>query len=164
MLLSGEMRLTVIKNEHNRIVHNITLCGSNVSIVGIGVFLFSFFLVLQVFVAVRGLSLVVVSMGRLLFLAGVPASHCSGFSCCEAQARVVALGLQSSGSVDVHRLSFKAHGIFADQGSNLCPLCWQVDSYLLHHQGVWHLVFKSDLRTIMGHPCGSEVKASAANA
>lgn len=43
MLLSGEMRLTVIKNEHNRIVHNITLCGSNVSIVGIGVFLFSFF-------------------------------------------------------------------------------------------------------------------------
>ena len=46
MLLSGEMRLTVIKNEHNRIVHNITLCGSNVSIVGIGVFFVFFFLVL----------------------------------------------------------------------------------------------------------------------
>ena len=44
MLLSGEMRLTVIKNEHNRIVHNITLCGSNVSIVGIGgFFCFLFF-------------------------------------------------------------------------------------------------------------------------
>ena len=42
-MLSGEMRLTVIKNEHNRIVHNITLCGSNLSIVSIGGFLFSFF-------------------------------------------------------------------------------------------------------------------------
>ena len=28
-----------------------------------------------------------------------------------------------------------ACGIFPDQGSNLCPLLWQVDSLLLHHQG-----------------------------
>ena len=27
------------------------------------------------------------------------------------------------------------HGIFPDQGSNLCPLHWQVDSELLGHQG-----------------------------
>ena len=27
----------------------------------------------------------------------------------------------------------EARGIFPDQGSNLCPLRWQVDS-LLHHQ------------------------------
>ena len=26
-------------------------------------------------------------------------------------------------------------GIFPDQGSNLCPLHWQVDSYPLHHWG-----------------------------
>ena len=28
-----------------------------------------------------------------------------------------------------------ACGIFPDQGSNPCPLHWQVDSQLLHHQG-----------------------------
>ena len=28
-----------------------------------------------------------------------------------------------------------ACGIFLDQGSNLRPLHWQVDSYPLHHQG-----------------------------
>ena len=29
----------------------------------------------------------------------------------------------------------KPCGIFPDQGSNPCPLHWQVDSYTLHHQG-----------------------------
>ena len=28
-----------------------------------------------------------------------------------------------------------ACGIFLDQGSNLCPLHWQVDSYPVYHQG-----------------------------
>ena len=64
------------------------------------------------------------------------ASHCSGFSCCRAQALgarasgVVAHGLWSTGSVFVaHGLSCSvAHGIFPDQGSNLCPLHWQADS------------------------------------
>ena len=28
-----------------------------------------------------------------------------------------------------------ACGIFPDQGSNLCPVHWQADSYALHHQG-----------------------------
>ena len=43
---------------------------------------------------------------------------------------VVAHGLQSAGSVVVaHGLSCSAAcGIFPDQGSNLCPLHWQVDS------------------------------------
>ena len=46
-------------------------------------------------------------------------------------------GLQSTGSVVVvHGLSCsKTRGIFPDQGSNLCPLHWQVDSYPLYHQG-----------------------------
>ena len=52
------------------------------------------------------------------------ASHCSGFSCCGAQALgawasvVVARGLSCS----------VACGIFPDQGSNPCPLHWQADS------------------------------------
>ena len=29
----------------------------------------------------------------------------------------------------------KARGILPDQGSNLCPMHWQVDSLLLDHQG-----------------------------
>ena len=38
--------------------------------------------------------------------------------------------------VVVHGLSYPAaHGIFLEQGSNLCPLHWQVDSYPLDHQG-----------------------------
>ena len=52
------------------------------------------------------------------------ASLCSGFSCCRAQA----LGVQAS-VVVAHGLSCSvACGIFPDQGSNLCPLHWQVDS------------------------------------
>ena len=36
----------------------------------------------------------------------------------------------------VHRLRCStACGMFLDQGSNRCPLHWQVDSYPLHHQG-----------------------------
>ena len=37
MLIFGEMTLTVMKSEHSRVVHNITLCGSNLSTVGFGV-------------------------------------------------------------------------------------------------------------------------------
>ena len=44
---------------------------------------------------------------------------------------VVARGLWSAGSVVVaHRLRCSAAcGIFPDQGSNPCPLHWQVDSF-----------------------------------
>ena len=73
------------------------------------------------------------------------ASHRSGFSCCGAQPSVVAThgftscrsGFQSTGSVVVvHGFSCSvACGVFPDQGSNPCPLHWQVDTYPLHHQG-----------------------------
>ena len=66
------------------------------------------------------------------------ASHRSGFSRCRTQAlghvgfssrnmgsEVVVLGLSCSA----------ACGIFPDQGSNPCPLHWQVDSLPLSHQG-----------------------------
>ena len=50
---------------------------------------------------------------------------------------VEAPGLQSAGSiVAVHRLSCsEACGVCLDQGSDLCPLHWQVDSLPLDHQG-----------------------------
>ena len=52
------------------------------------------------------------------------ASHCSSFSCGRAQA-VDCVGWV----IVVHGLSCSiAYRIFLDQGSNLCPLHWQVDS------------------------------------
>ena len=62
---------------------------------------------------------------------GAQASHCGGFSC-----RAQALGMQAAAvvaprlwSIDsivvAHELScFATCGIFLDQGSNLCLLCW----------------------------------------
>ena len=87
------------------------------------------------FVAACELSLFAASgsYSLLLFEAAVwssaPASPCSDSSCCAAQALecrlvVMARGLSCSA----------ARGIFLDQGSNLCPLHWQVAFYLLHHQ------------------------------
>ena len=72
----------------------------------------------------------------LLSSSGAQASHCSGFSCCRAQALgtwasvAVVPGLQSSSSiVMVHGLSCSvACGIFPDQGSNPYFLHWQTDS------------------------------------
>ena len=50
---------------------------------------------------------------------------------------VAARRLQNTGSAVVApRLSCsEAYGFFLDQGSNPGPLHWQVDSYLLCHQG-----------------------------
>ena len=47
------------------------------------------------------------------------------------------------GSIVVaHELSCPAAcGIFLDQGLNLCPLHWQVNSYPLHHQGSPYIFF-----------------------
>ena len=47
------------------------------------------------------------------------------------------MGSRAPGSIVVaHGLSFSAAcGIFPDQGSNLCPLHWQVDSLPLSRQG-----------------------------
>ena len=109
---------------------------------------FFFFWLRWVFVAAHGLSLVAASGGYSSCSAR--ASHCSGFSCCRAQAVgvrasvvaahgpqraqasvVVARGLSSCGTQALeHRLSScpAACGIFPDQGSNLCSLHWQADS------------------------------------
>ena len=66
------------------------------------------------------------------------ASHCIGISC----GRAWALGTQASGVQGID-LVVVAHGLSSsaasrmllDQGSNSCPLHWQADAYLLHHQG-----------------------------
>ena len=75
------------------------------------------------------LSLVVASGGH-------SSSRCAGLSLSRP------LLLQSTGSrragsaVVAHGPSRSAAcGIFPDQGSNPCPLHWQADSQLLHHQG-----------------------------
>ena len=53
-----------------------------------------------------------------------------GLSSCGLQA------LEHGLVVVAHWLSCSAAcGIFQDQGLNLCPLNWQVDSYPLYHQG-----------------------------
>ena len=66
------------------------------------------------------------------------ASHCGGLPLQSTGSRHA--GLSSCGTrasvVVAHRLSCSAAcGIFPDQGSNLCPLPWQVDSQPLRHQG-----------------------------
>ena len=73
---------------------------------------------------------------------GAPASHCSGFSCCRtqtpgcAQASVVAArGLTSCSSWALRHRLIVVHGIFLDQGSNLCLLLWQAISLPLSHRG-----------------------------
>ena len=87
---------------------------------------------------------------RGLLSIAVRSLHCSGFSCCGAQALGMwaqelqlpgsraELGLSSCG----HGLSgCRACGIFPDQGSNLCPLHWQSDSYPLCQRGSPRNVF-----------------------
>ena len=71
------------------------------------------------------------------------ASHCRGFSCCWAPA----LGLLGFSSCSLWALECglsscgtlascsAACGIFPDQGSNLCPQHWQVNSQSLNHRG-----------------------------
>ena len=62
-------------------------------------------------------------------------------SSCSQQARehTDSAAQHVSSVVATHRLSTVAHGlsrgIFLDQGSNLCPWHWQVDSYPLCHLG-----------------------------
>ena len=101
-------------------------------------YLFICFWLCWVFVSVRGLSLVVAS-----------GDHSSSRCTCLSLSRPLLLrstGSRRSGSVVVaHGPSCSAaHGIFPDQGSNLCPLHWQADSQPLHHQGSpIFLVFKN---------------------
>ena len=79
-----------------------------------------YFWLCWVFAAVWKLPLVVVT--GLLIVGGV--------SCCRAWAP----GAQASGGVP-WGLGGCGMGVFLDQGLDLCPLYWQVDSYPLHHQG-----------------------------
>ena len=96
------------------------------------------------------LHLVFIAVSRLLPSCGLRASHCGGCSCGGAVSRVhglqqlqlmdsvvAARGFWSMGSVvatNGHSCSV-ACGSFPDQGLNLCPLHWQVDSPPLTHQG-----------------------------
>ena len=70
---------------------------------------------------------------ELFFRCSARASHCSGFSCCGAQAPELwcQLGLRCP----------VACGIFRDQGSNRCLLHWQAVSLPLSHQGSPALLF-----------------------
>ena len=81
-----------------------------------------------VFVAARGLSVVVVSRDYSWLQCG--ASRSGGFSCCRAQAlgaqasEVVAPRLSSTGSVIVAQghSGSETHDMFPNQGLNPCPL------------------------------------------
>ena len=59
------------------------------------------------------------------------ASHCSGFSCCEARAP----GARASAVVTRGPSCSAACWIFPDRSLNPCALHWQVDSQPLCHQG-----------------------------
>ena len=90
---------------------------------------FIYFWLCWVFVSVQGLSLVAASRGH-------SSLRCTGLSL----SRPLLLWSTSSrraGSVVVaHGPSCSAAcGIFPDQGSNPCPLHWQVDSQPLRHHG-----------------------------
>ena len=91
------------------------------------IYLFSYLWLCWVFVSVRGLSLVVASGGH-------SSSRCAGLSL-SRPLLLWSTGSRRAGSVVVvHGLSCsEACGIFPDQGSNPCPLHWQVDSQPLRH-------------------------------
>lgn len=90
-------------------------------------FFFFYFWLLWVFLLHRGF----LWLWRAGLLSRCGAAHRGGFSCSGAWA----LGLAGS-TVVTHGLSCSvAREIFPDEGSNLCPLHWQVSSYALCHQG-----------------------------
>ena len=91
--------------------------------------LFIYFCLCQVFVSVRGLSLVAASGDH-------SSSRCVGLSL-SWPLLLQSTGSRHAGSVVVaHGLSCsRACGTFPDQGSNPCPLHWQADSQPLCHQG-----------------------------
>ena len=109
------------------------------------IYLFIYLWLHWVFVALHRLPLVGATVH-----CSARASHCSGFSCCGAQALgtlavvCVAHGLSScdmwalefAGSVVVvHGLCCSLTcGVFPDQGSDSCPLHWQMDSLPLRGQ------------------------------
>ena len=113
-------------------------------------YLFIYWWLCWVFVSVRGLSLVAASGGH-------PSSRCAGLSL-SRPLLLRSTGSSRAGSVIVaHGPSCSAAcGIFADQGSNLCPLHWQADSQPLRHQGspLWLLI----IPWIWSFTCGLGLK------
>ena len=102
------------------------------------IYLFIYLWLCWVFVSVRGLSLVASSWGH-------SSSRCAGLSL-SRPLLLRSTGSRRAGSVVVaHGPSCSAAcGIFPDQGSNPCPLHWQVDSQPLRHQGSPVFAFLSD--------------------
>ena len=127
----GKPYMAILK-QISRIICQLELC----LLVYLPIYLFIYLWLCWVFVAVHRLSLVAASGAATILRCGVQSSRCGGFCCCGAWALgawasvVVGRGLQSAGSVVVaHGLSCStACGIFPDQGSNPCPLQWQVNS------------------------------------
>ena len=78
------------------------------------------------------------------FSCRVQASHSSGFLLLSKGSRHSASVVAAHG----HICSAEC-GILLDQGSNLCPLHWQVDSYPLHHQGSLTYVFNISVPEIV---------------
>ena len=93
------------------------------------IYLFIYFWLCWVFVAVRGLSLVVASGGH-------SSSRCAGLSL-SRPLLLQSTGSRRAGSVLVAhgRSCSAACGIFPDQGSNPCSLHRQADFQPLRHQG-----------------------------
>ena len=106
-----------------------------------------------VFVPLPGLFLVAESRGHSsskcqsvslcwLFSWWSTGSWCLGFSHCSTPASVLV----------AHRLSCsEPYGIFPDQGSNLCPLHWQIDSNPVYYQRNASTLF---LKFIIANICG----------
>ena len=74
------------------------------------------------------------------------AAHCGGSSWCGAQASLVAACRLTTASlvavIVAHGLCYSSGcGITLIQGSNLCPLHWQADSYSLYHERSAHTQF-----------------------
>ena len=93
------------------------------------IYLFIYLWLCWVFISVRGLSLAAASGGH-------SSSQCAGLSL-SRPLLLRSTGSRRAGSANVaHGPSRSAAcGIFPDQGSNPCPLHWQVGSQPLRHQG-----------------------------
>ena len=147
--LGGHCNLAVVKPRTPWLFLLCLACCHGKELINL-VYLILFYLFLKIylficFLAVLGLRCCTWAFSRAgaTLPCGAQASHCCGFSCHGAQALgsqasvVVARGLSSCGSRALEcRLSscgartqlLRTCGIFLDQGSNPCPLNWQVDS------------------------------------
>ena len=126
-------------------------CGVSFFLNCLKLLILFYFRLCWVFIATPGLSLFAVSIGCSL-IEGVDFSLWWFLWW--------SLGSRSLDSVVVaHRLTCSVEcGIFPDQGSNLCPLHWQVDSYPVDHEGsptvgFLYGVTENVLKSICGDSC-----------